>query len=75
MCRWSASSFADFVTVFSQDSAVSDLARYVALFFANGGTTAYVVRVADGAAGDAPQPGEYRSAYRGCRSCRRQSST
>jgi phage tail sheath protein FI len=53
----------DFVTVFSQDSAVSDLARYVALFFANGGTTVHVVRVADGAAGDAPQPDEYRSAY------------
>ncbi|MCP3911594.1 MAG: hypothetical protein GY713_11625 [Actinomycetia bacterium] len=35
--------------IFGHDPAVSDLTRQVRLFFENGGTTAYVMRIADGA--------------------------
>src|SRR5262245_56380880 len=41
--------FADFERAFSSAYAESDLARAVRLFFLNGGTDAYVVRIADGA--------------------------
>src|SRR6476620_8796181 len=41
-------SYTEFVRTFSEDSSKSDLARYVKLFFLNGGTTCYVMRIADG---------------------------
>ena len=40
-------SFEDFDRKFSSETAASDLARSVKLFFANGGNRAYVVRIAD----------------------------
>jgi phage tail sheath protein FI len=43
-------SYSDFVRNFSEDSTSSDLPRYVKLFFLNGGTTCYVMRIASGAA-------------------------
>src|SRR5262245_7466809 len=42
-------SYTDFVRVFGEDNSVSDLARYVKLFFLNGGSDGYVMRVAAGA--------------------------
>jgi uncharacterized protein len=39
----------DFERAFSSDNSLSDLARSVRLFFLNGGTQCYVVRVANGA--------------------------
>ncbi|HEY0483938.1 MAG TPA: hypothetical protein VGD37_40740, partial [Kofleriaceae bacterium] len=42
-------SYTDFVRAFGDDSSMSDLGRYVRLFFLNGGTDCYVVRIADGA--------------------------
>lgn len=42
-------SFEDFVRAFSDTDAGSDLRRAVKLFFTNGGTQAYVMRVAQGA--------------------------
>ena len=41
-------SYTEFARTFSEDSSKSDLARYVKLFFLNGGTTCYVMRIADG---------------------------
>jgi uncharacterized protein len=43
-------SYSDFVRNFSEDSTSSDLPRYLKLFFLNGGTTCYVMRIASGAA-------------------------
>lgn len=42
-------SFTDFSRNFSADFAGSDMARSVKLFFLNGGTACYVMRIADGA--------------------------
>ncbi|HWV57656.1 MAG TPA: phage tail sheath C-terminal domain-containing protein [Longimicrobiales bacterium] len=42
-------SYSDFVREFSDSNAVGDMARYVRLFFLNGGTDAYVMRIANGA--------------------------
>lgn len=42
-------SYSDFVREFSDSTAVGDMARYVRLFFLNGGTDAYVMRIANGA--------------------------
>src|SRR4029077_6342166 len=41
--------FTDFLASFSDDSTSSDLPRQVKLFFLNGGTTCYVIRIATGA--------------------------
>ena len=41
--------YTDFERAFSSDYAGSDLARAVQLFFQNGGTQCYVMRIADGA--------------------------
>jgi uncharacterized protein len=41
--------FSDFIREFADDSRFSDLARSVRLFFQNGGTQCYVVRIANGA--------------------------
>ena len=38
----------DFVRVFSDNGAISDMARYVRLFFLNGGSDCYIMRVANG---------------------------
>src|SRR5262245_15843321 len=46
-------SYTEFVNTFSDDSSKSDLARNVKLFFLNGGTTCYVMRIADGEANSA----------------------
>jgi hypothetical protein len=43
----SCTSYADFVRNFSEDYAHSELARSVKLFFLNGGTQCYIVRVAN----------------------------
>jgi hypothetical protein len=43
-------SYSDFTRNFSEDSTSSDLPRYVKMFFLNGGTTCYVMRIANGAA-------------------------
>ncbi len=40
--------YSDFTTTFGEDTTKSDLARYMKLFFLNGGTTCYVMRIADG---------------------------
>ncbi len=42
-------SYSDFERSFSSDASVSDLARYMKLFFLNGGSQAYVTRIASGA--------------------------
>ncbi len=42
-------SYTDFLRTFSDDSSVGDMARYAKLFFLNGGTDCYVLRIADGA--------------------------
>lgn len=43
--------YSDFVSTFGDDAgAVSSMARYVRLFFLNGGTDCYVVRIANGSA-------------------------
>lgn len=42
-------SYTDFVRAFGEDNTVSDVARYVKLFFLNGGADAYVMRIAAGA--------------------------
>ncbi len=39
----------DFIRTFGDDAATGDLARYVRLFFLNGGTNCYVTRIANGA--------------------------
>ena len=39
----------DFIRTFGDDSTVGDLARYVRLFFLNGGTDCYITRIANGA--------------------------
>ena len=39
----------DFVRIFGDDASVGDLARYVRLFFLNGGSDCYVTRIANGA--------------------------
>jgi phage tail sheath protein FI len=41
--------YTDFVREFGEDNTVSDMARYVKLFFLNGGADCYVMRVAAGA--------------------------
>jgi hypothetical protein len=41
--------FSDFARTFADDSTLSDIARQVRLFFANGGTQCYVMRIASGA--------------------------
>ncbi|NIM16427.1 MAG: phage tail sheath family protein, partial [Candidatus Aminicenantes bacterium] len=41
--------YSDFERVFSSQYAGSDLARAVRLFFQNGGSQCYVMRIADGA--------------------------
>jgi len=43
------SSYSDFENNFSEDISVGDMARYVKLFFLNGGTDCYVMRLAHGA--------------------------
>lgn len=43
------SSYSEFSKNFSEDNSVSDLARYVKLYFLNGGATAWVMRIANGA--------------------------
>lgn len=42
-------SYSDFENNFSEDISVGDMARYVKLFFLNGGTDCYVMRLAHGA--------------------------
>ncbi|MGA9772075.1 MAG: phage tail sheath C-terminal domain-containing protein [Blastocatellia bacterium] len=42
-------SYSDFVRVFSGDTAAGQLANYVKLFFLNGGSDCYVMRIANGA--------------------------
>jgi len=42
-------SYSDFENNFSEDISVGDMARYVKLFFLNGGTDCYVMRLANGA--------------------------
>ncbi|MBK8019982.1 MAG: phage tail sheath family protein [Chloroflexi bacterium] len=42
-------SYTDFERTFSADTSVSDLADHVRLFFLNGGTDCYVMRIANGA--------------------------
>jgi len=42
-------SYTDFTRTFGGSSAVSDVARYAKLFYLNGGTDAYFLRIADGA--------------------------
>ena len=42
-------SYTDFERVFSSDSSVGDMARYVKLFFLNGGTQCLAMRIAHGA--------------------------
>ncbi len=41
--------YTDFARVFGEDTSVGDLARYVRLFFLNGGTDCFVTRIANGA--------------------------
>jgi phage tail sheath protein FI len=41
--------YSDFARQFGDDSAVGDTARYLRLFFLNGGTDCYVMRIAEGA--------------------------
>jgi len=43
-------SYSDYLRTFGDDVTAGDMARQVKLFFLNGGTLAYVLRVADGAA-------------------------
>jgi phage tail sheath protein FI len=42
-------SYTDFVRAFSDDTSAGELANYVKLFFLNGGTDCYIVRIAHGA--------------------------
>jgi uncharacterized protein len=42
-------SYTEFASQFSDDNSVSDMARYVKLFFQNGGSDCYVMRIANGA--------------------------
>ena len=42
--------FTDFIRTFGDDPTVGDLSRYARLFFNNGGSDSYVVRIANGAA-------------------------
>src|SRR5436309_8697439 len=46
-------SYEDFVRGFGEDEARSDLRRAVKLFFMNGGTQCYVMRIANGAVSSA----------------------
>lgn len=41
--------YTDFVRAFSDDTSVGSLANYVKLFFLNGGTDCYIMRIANGA--------------------------
>jgi len=41
--------YTDFARAFGEDNTVSDMPRYVKLFFLNGGTDCYVTRIAKGA--------------------------
>jgi len=43
------SNFTEFSRVFGDDGSVSDMARYVRMFFLNGGADTYVMRIANGA--------------------------
>jgi len=42
-------SYTDFVNNFAEDNSVAETARYVRLFFQNGGSDCYVLRIANGA--------------------------
>lgn len=42
-------SYTEFASQFSDDNSASDMARYVKLFFQNGGSDCYVMRIANGA--------------------------
>ena len=42
-------SYTEFVSHFADNNSVSDMARYVKLFFQNGGSDCYVMRIANGA--------------------------
>ena len=42
-------SYLDYVRSFGEDPSGGDLVRYVKLFFLNGGTDSYVMRIANGA--------------------------
>src|SRR5438128_1883596 len=42
-------SYSDFERAFSSDTSLGDMARSVRLFFLNGGTQCFIVRVANGA--------------------------
>jgi len=48
-------SYGEFVRNFSDDSSSSDLPRYLKLYFLNGGTNAWVMRIANGAAASSVQ--------------------
>jgi len=50
----------DFVGTFSEDISAGDMARYVKLFFLNGGTDCYVMRLADSSG---PRASVYGDAY------------
>lgn len=41
--------FTEFARVFGDSNTVSDMARYVRMFFVNGGSDTYIMRIADGA--------------------------
>src|SRR5262245_41509956 len=41
--------YSDFARTFGEDNLISDVTRQVRLFFLNGGTDCYVVRIAQGA--------------------------
>lgn len=41
--------FTEFTRHFGDDNTISDMARYVRMFFLNGGSDTYVMRIADGA--------------------------
>ena len=42
-------SYTDFAKNFSEDTSTGDMSRYVKLFFLNGGSDCYVMRLANGA--------------------------
>jgi phage tail sheath protein FI len=45
----SCTTYTDFVRIFSDDTSIAQLPNYVKLFFLNGGTNCYVMRIANGA--------------------------
>ena len=52
-------SYTDFVTNFSEDISTGDMSRYVKLFFINGGSDCYVMRLASGTAAASVQLLDY----------------